>query len=247
ALVTNAQYLILLLVFSLLIGGFNTFVTLISDYVTPAGYTEDDAGNLGIVAIVLGIVSAGILGPLLDRYGAHKIVLKVLPFIAVGGCVLFYFGLGANNLQAPLYAGAVLFGLGGFPIMPLCLELAVEATYPVGEGLSSGLLWTGTQIMGVILLVVSNALREPDGGLRKGVALQVGVFVLCALTALAYTARNRRRDMEGEASAKDVVSVGAGSGEHVEMEGRKEGEILDNLRDVENRIYHFLADNETLF
>ena len=36
------------------------------------------------------------------------------------------------------------FGFFGFALMPVCLELGVELTYPVSEATSSGLLWSAT-------------------------------------------------------------------------------------------------------
>ena len=36
------------------------------------------------------------------------------------------------------------FGFFGFALMPVCLELGVELTYPVAEATSSGLLWSAT-------------------------------------------------------------------------------------------------------
>ncbi|KAJ3330745.1 Major facilitator super domain-containing protein 7 [Blyttiomyces sp. JEL0837] len=56
----NKSFWLLLLAFGCIIGSFNTYITLISDLVKPSGYSEDDAGNLGIATIGVGIVSAGV-------------------------------------------------------------------------------------------------------------------------------------------------------------------------------------------
>jgi len=37
-----------------------------------------------------------------------------------------------------------LFGFFGLPLIPACMELGVEITYPVSEATSSGLLWSMT-------------------------------------------------------------------------------------------------------
>ena len=37
-----------------------------------------------------------------------------------------------------------MFGFFALPLIPVCMELGVEITYPVGEGTSSGLLWTAS-------------------------------------------------------------------------------------------------------
>ena len=35
-----------------------------------------------------------------------------------------------------------VFGFFALPLVPICMELGVEITYPVGEATSSGLLWS---------------------------------------------------------------------------------------------------------
>ncbi len=37
-----------------------------------------------------------------------------------------------------------VFGFFAFPLVPACMELGVEITYPVSEATSSGLLWSAT-------------------------------------------------------------------------------------------------------
>ena len=61
-LLTNADYIILLLAFSVGLGLFNTFLTLINQLVAPHGYSNDDAGLLGAILIVSGLGGAGITG-----------------------------------------------------------------------------------------------------------------------------------------------------------------------------------------
>ena len=35
-----------------------------------------------------------------------------------------------------------VFGFFAFPLVPVCMELGVEITYPTAEAISSGLLWS---------------------------------------------------------------------------------------------------------
>ncbi|XP_074668862.1 solute carrier family 49 member A3 isoform X2 [Strix aluco] len=50
-----------------------------------------------------------------------------------------------------------LFGFFGFAIYPIAMELAVECSYPVGEGTSTGLIFVASQIEGVILMILLQA------------------------------------------------------------------------------------------
>lgn len=54
-----------------------------------------------------------------------------------------------------------LFGFFAFALMPVCLEVGVECTYPVAEATSAGLLWMAGQATGVIFILVSQALAVP--------------------------------------------------------------------------------------
>uniref|UniRef100_A0A2D4G875 Uncharacterized protein n=2 Tax=Micrurus corallinus TaxID=54390 RepID=A0A2D4G875_MICCO len=47
-----------------------------------------------------------------------------------------------------------LFGLFGFSIYPIAMELNVECSYPVGEGTSSGIIFVTSQILGIIFILL---------------------------------------------------------------------------------------------
>ena len=93
--------------------------------------------NLSTLAIVSGLVTAGVVGFILDRTKGHKLAIKCHSFLAMIGILCFTLAL--NYQSRPLvYSGAVLVGGGGFPLIPIILELGVECTFPVDEGTSSG-------------------------------------------------------------------------------------------------------------
>ena len=48
-----------------------------------------------------------------------------------------------------------LFGFFSFALMPVCLEVGVECTYPVAEATSAGLLWMAGYIGGFLLLLLT--------------------------------------------------------------------------------------------
>ncbi|RKO84901.1 major facilitator superfamily domain-containing protein, partial [Blyttiomyces helicus] len=190
-LVRNRSYIILFVVFGFMIGIFNTFVTLINDYVTPYGYTDNDAGNVGVALIASGIISAGIVGPIMDRTLAHQLALKICTLLGTAGLVVFTFGCDPNRIGT-VFAGAILMGAGGFPLLAVCLELGVECSWPIAEGTTAGGLWFSANFFGIIFLLISNLLRNPDSTLRRGL-----IFVACmAATAfcasLFYSTPNHR-------------------------------------------------------
>ncbi|KAJ1341820.1 hypothetical protein BSLG_003593 [Batrachochytrium salamandrivorans] len=160
SLVKNRAYVVLWIIFSGFLGIFNTYITLISEYVVPFGYSQDQAGNLGVATISIGLASAA--------------------------------AFGSANQYPILVLGSALFGVGGFPLVPVVLEAAVEVTFPIAPGTSAGFLMWGGQIAGIIILLISNAIRGPDGNLFNGVILLIACSFSCAVVSLFFKSDNRR-------------------------------------------------------
>ncbi|KAL5038624.1 hypothetical protein BDV3_006245 [Batrachochytrium dendrobatidis] len=185
-------YVILWIVFGTFLGIFNTFVTLISDYVVPFGYTQDQAGNLGVIAIGVGLVNAGIIGVVLDRTHGHAIAVKICCLIVTLGTIVFLLGMKSSNQYSVLAIASAMFGMGGFPLIPVVLEAAVEVTFPISPGTSAGFLMWGGQIFGIILLLISNAVRGSDGNLYYGMVLMITCSAACLVVSFFFQSDNRR-------------------------------------------------------
>ncbi|KAJ3334801.1 Major facilitator super domain-containing protein 7 [Kappamyces sp. JEL0680] len=190
-LFSNKQYVILFCIVGGLLGMFNTFITLISQYITPYGYSEGDGGTLGAITVVVGLVSAGIIGPYLDKTKRHELLLKLCCALEVAGAVLFLLGCRANGFPL-MVAGSVFFGIGGFPVIPMAMELGVEATYPIQEGTSGGFLIFAGQVGAILFLFISNALQSPDGQMVNAVILLVAVASVSFLISLLFKNEKKR-------------------------------------------------------
>ncbi|KAJ3388950.1 Major facilitator super domain-containing protein 7 [Chytriomyces hyalinus] len=211
SIAANPQFLLIFLSYGLTIGALDSYFTLISDYVTPYGYTEADAGGLGNITILFGTVSSLILGPILDRTKAHRRVLKVLPIISLLGSIGFYLSVPFLDRRPLLYVSAALIGMGAFCITPIALELGVECTYPVAEGTSAGLLQSAGQAFAVLALLVSNALRgKLDGSLGSAMVWRIGMCAAVVLVVPFYNAKSLR--MESEIQGSTVMVTGLETG-----------------------------------
>ncbi|KAJ3293042.1 Major facilitator super domain-containing protein 7 [Rhizoclosmatium sp. JEL0117] len=197
ALFGNWQFMLIVLVFGLTAGSLDTYFTMISDYITPYGYTEGDSGMLGIVTIVAGTISSLVISIILDRTKAHRLCMKWLTVVAFAGSLGFYFCAPYTERRVWLFICAVFIGMGGFSLAPIALELGVECTYPVAEGSSAGFLQTSGQFFGVIVLVVSNAFRNSeDGTLGNAMIWRLCVCGLAMLGVPFYNARSKRMELE---------------------------------------------------
>ncbi|TPX30168.1 hypothetical protein SmJEL517_g06202 [Synchytrium microbalum] len=192
---SNGQFWVLMAVFGLVVGMFNTLVTYISDLAVPYGFTNDEAGVIGVLAIATGLVTAGVVGAILDQTKGHKIAIKAHSFVAAVGMIFFVLAL--QYQSTPLvYIGATLIGGGGFPLIPIILELGVECTYPVDEGTSSGLLWMISNLSGVIFVIVAAHLRTSDGKMFNSAIMLAVIAGVAFLMSWLYTATSRRVALE---------------------------------------------------
>ncbi|WP_246070502.1 MFS transporter [Paenibacillus kobensis] len=143
-LVANRGYMLILIISFVSIGIFNTILTLLESIVTPRGLTSEQAGIVGAVFIVAGIIGAVILPVLSDKFRVR------VPFF-----------IGAIAVLIPAYAGltfargelllAGIAGIAGFMIMgaaPILFQHGSEAAYPIPEGASLGFILLMGQISG---------------------------------------------------------------------------------------------------
>lgn len=117
-LAKNVQFLILMIIFSFYYGTFNVYSTLLSDYVYPEGYSEADAGRLGMVSIIVGVLGTLIIGQIADRKQAHELLLKILVILNTIAALLFYLGCTPNSYWL-LMISSILSGVSGAPIISL--------------------------------------------------------------------------------------------------------------------------------
>ena len=130
---------------------------------TPYGFSETESGIAGAVLILVGLVSAAVTSPIMDRTKAYLPFIKTaVPLIAL--CYLaFIWAPGTRSLVAPFIILAIL-GAASFSLVPVALEWLVEVTWPVGPEAGSTICWTGGQLFGAIFIIVSDALKEGSEG-----------------------------------------------------------------------------------
>ncbi|KAI9359235.1 major facilitator superfamily domain-containing protein [Zopfochytrium polystomum] len=200
----NKWFILLATSFAFLLAGFNVFTTFASSYIDPYGYSSSDSGNILLILVVLGIASAGAVGVALDRTKQHRLAMKVLAVGITAGSVLYTASAAPGNVGL-LYAAAAVIGVCGMPLLPLCLEMGVECTHPVAEGTSSGIMWGLTQFLSVVMTLVSNALTDPDGDMKKAMYLLVAMIVLPTVLLQFYNVVNRRIAFEASADVSPRV------------------------------------------
>eukprot|EP00834_Sanchytrium_tribonematis_P003964 NODE_174_length_14184_cov_0.583671.p2 type:complete len:465 gc:universal NODE_174_length_14184_cov_0.583671:2753-1359(-) len=191
----NPSYCILAICFGLQVGLFNALTTDLQQILDPFGYTPDEAGYCSAGFIVFGLLMAGMTSPILDKYGHQVRILKLF----VNGLTICYVAL-ALSLHPNLFILILIINclLGGFTfsLLPLALELGVEADYPnIPEGTSNNILWLLGQVFGIIILSIMDQLQL-NHELVAGVWMCAGISLFTGILALKFKCGTSRRDIE---------------------------------------------------
>ncbi|XP_030824459.1 solute carrier family 49 member A3 isoform X2 [Camarhynchus parvulus] len=157
-LLRNKPYIILAVCFGGGIGMFTCFSALLEQILCEKGYSNDFAGLNGALFTVCGLLGAFLLGMYVDRTRKFIESTKISFCLSALASIMFTVTSRFRHQAIMLAITSSLFGFFGFAIYPIAMELAVECSYPVGEGTSTGLIFVASQIEGVILMILLQAL-----------------------------------------------------------------------------------------
>lgn len=206
----SVEFWLIFLPFAIYVGFFNSFSSLLNQILEPYGYSETQAGIAGAVLIVVGLVSAAISSPFIDKYKFYLSYIKVsVPIIALSYLVFTW----APSDHAIAYAYVVcgILGAASFGLVPVALEFLVEIHHPLGPEVSSTLCWSGGQLLGGIFIIIQNALKadkdaKPAYNMRKALIFQAVVAMvimplpLC-LNMFGREVRRRRLELDNRSGA----------------------------------------------
>ena len=169
-------FLLMLAVALIGLGIFNGINTWIENIIRPRGFTPTDAGTLGAVMIVGGLVGAVVIPALSDRQHKRQRYLMV----AVVGAIPGLLGLTFATSPALLYASALVLGFFLVSALPVGMQYSAEITYPTPEATSNGLI----QLFGqgaVVFVYVMEAMQSADGSFTPSLLFAAGLLVVSAV------------------------------------------------------------------
>jgi MFS family permease len=172
---------ILLLLFFVGLGMFNAISTWIEQIVSPRGFGPEDAGIIGAVMVVGGILGAGILPVLSDRSRRRKPFLVV----AVAGMAPGLVGLAFGNTLPLLLMSGFVFGFFLMSAYPLGFQYSAEISYPAPESTSQGIILMAGQVSGILFILGMDAFKSTVTGSMAGSML---VFIALTAIVIALTA-----------------------------------------------------------
>jgi cyanate permease len=155
---------------------FNGITTWVENIIRPRGFSPTDAGTLGAMLLVGGVLGAVIIPPFSDRQKKRVKFLFLGIILSIPGLVGLTF---ARELWLLLVSA---FTLGFFLIStsPIGMQYAAEITYPTPEGTSNGILQLFGQIS-VVFVYIMEAMKTRDGSFTPSLLLSIGLLLLCLL------------------------------------------------------------------
>ena len=174
------NFIFVLVIFFVGLGVFNAVTTWIEDIVRPRGFSIIEAGNIGGLMIVGGIIGAVVVPILSDHYR------KRTPFLllAVIGASLGLVGVTFAESYWLLLVSAFVFGFFLLSAGPVGFQYGAEVTHPTPEGTSNGLLLLMGQISGIVFILGMDSLKSPEtGSMTMPLVILIGLMVLSLLFA----------------------------------------------------------------
>ena len=175
ALRIRAFWLYLLISF-IGLGIFNGITTWIESIVRPRGFNPTDAGTLGALMLVGGIIGAIVIPHFSDKQHKRQRYLLLGILLAIPGML----GLTFGTTFAVLVVSA--FSLGFFLVstFPVGMQYAAEITYPTPEGTSNGLIQLFGQAS-VVFVYIMEAIKGADNAFTPSLLLATALLIISVL------------------------------------------------------------------
>lgn len=184
----KTDFLLLMLIFFIGLGVFNSVTTWIEEILRPRGFSSVQAGNAGGLMIVGGVIGALILPALSDRYRRR------VPFIilAIAGATVGLAGVTFTTNAAMLMLSSLVLGFFLLSSGPIGFQYGAEIARPTPEGTSNGLLLMMGQISGIAFIVGMDSFKvAATGSMTPPLVVMIGLMVL----GLVVATRLRESDL----------------------------------------------------
>ena len=158
------------------LGIFNGVTTWVENIIRPRGFTPTDAGTLGALMLVGGILGAVIIPPFSDRQRKRQPYILLGLLLAIPGLL----GLTIATSGWLLFLSAFAMGFFLVSTSPIGMQYAAEVTQPTPEGTSNGLIQLFGQAS-VVYVYIMAALKTPNGSFTPALLLAIGLLVISAL------------------------------------------------------------------
>ncbi|GAP12739.1 sugar phosphate permease [Longilinea arvoryzae] len=158
------------------LGLFNGITTWVENIIRPRGLTPTDAGTLGALMLVGGVLGAVIIPPFSDKSHKRQPYILLGLLLAIPGLI----GVTFATSRPLIFISAFVMGFFLVSTNPVGMQYAAEITHPTPEGTSNGLIQLFGQAS-VVFVYIMEALKTADGSFTPAMVLMIGLLVLSAL------------------------------------------------------------------
>jgi MFS family permease len=207
---TVKPFLVMLGVAFFVMSAFNGVTTWVEQIIKPRGFSPTDAGIMGALMLVAGVIGAVVLSALSDRQG-KRIRFMVIALVASVPGIL---GVAFVSSALLLYAFAAALGFFLVAVLPIGMQYAAEIANPTPEGTSNGLIQLCGQVS-VVWVYVMAALRTGNGSFTISLLLSAGLLAGCAVAVSRLKDATLLPARATAATAGHVAAAGVPSAEEI--------------------------------
>ena len=157
-------------------GVFNGISTWVEEIVRPRGFSSSDAGTLGALLLLGGVVGAVVLSALSDR--AQRRVPFLTLSMALSAPALVWLALAQSHVG--IFCSAFVLGFFLTSAMPIGMQYSAEITVPTPEGTTNGLIQLAGQAS-VVFVLLMELIRSPSGSFTPSLGVLAGLLLIGAV------------------------------------------------------------------
>ncbi|MCJ7695085.1 MAG: MFS transporter, partial [Anaerolineaceae bacterium] len=153
-------------------GLFNGITTWVENIIRPRNFSSTDAGILGALLLIGGIVGAVVIPPFSDKQQKRRKFILLGFVLAIPGLV----GITFATQGWLLFISAFSMGFFLIGTSPVGMQYSAEITHPTPEGTSNGLI----QFVGqgsVVFVYVMQAMKTENGSFTPSLILGIALLL----------------------------------------------------------------------
>jgi MFS family permease len=172
-IVKSVPFWLFVIVYFIGLGIFNGISTWVENIIRPRGFTPTDAGTLGALMILGGIIGAVVIPALSDKQHKRQRYMLLGVTLAIPGLV----GVTFSTSFWLLLISAFWMGFFLISVAPIGMQYVAEVTYPAPEGTSNGVIQLFGQLS-VVFVYIMEAMQNAQGAFTPSLLLSIGLLVL---------------------------------------------------------------------
>jgi sugar phosphate permease len=175
----DRSFVLLMIIFFIGLGMFNGITTWIEAILRPRGLSIGQAGTVGGLMLVGGIVGAVVM-PIFSDSLRRRVPFVIL---ALAGVLPGLVGLTLARGFGLLLASGFVFGFFLLSAGPIGFQYGAEIAHPGPEGTSNSLLLVMGQISGIVFIFGMELLKSPSGAMTRPLLLLLGLTGIALVLA----------------------------------------------------------------